>query len=142
MIRNLTKNSILCSNPVFARGFSMRTRGMIGRQFRDFDGMVFENCPAIHTCFMSMPIDAVFMDRENKVLMVKQTLRPWKLYVRCKGASVVIELPCGSIEQSFTESGDYLDLAAELTAEYSSRLTNRVFVGDKMETIASFGEEK
>ena len=40
--------------------------------------MLLRPAPAIHTCFMRFPIDAVFLDREHQVVGVAPELRPWR----------------------------------------------------------------
>lgn len=44
--------------------------------------------------FMRFPIDAVFLDREHRVLRVVEHLAPWRV-AGCRGAKAVIELPAG-----------------------------------------------
>jgi uncharacterized protein len=44
--------------------------------------------------FMRFPIDAVFLDREHRVLRVVEHLAPWRV-AGCRRAKAVIELPAG-----------------------------------------------
>ena len=117
MIINLTKKNILAENPWTALSFSVRARGMIGRTFDSFDAMIFPRCPAVHTFFMSQPIDILFADKENKVLKTVSSVPPWKCCIRCPGAVQTVEFPAGSLEAAGTEQGDILDLNGELDAE-------------------------
>ena len=115
MICNLSKRHVLARRPVAALGFLLRARGMIGRDFRDFDAMVFHRCGAIHTLGMRMPIDVLFVDPENRICALRRELVPWVPFVRASRAVAVIELPVGTIARTNTETGDILDLNAELT---------------------------
>jgi uncharacterized membrane protein (UPF0127 family) len=115
MICNLSKRNIIARRPITALGFAARARGMIGRTFGDFDAMVFHRCGSIHTFGMSMPIDVLFVDSENRICALRQGLVPWVPFVRAGRATAVIELPTGTIARTNTESGDILDLNAELT---------------------------
>jgi uncharacterized membrane protein (UPF0127 family) len=117
MIINLTKNKIIARKPLPAVTFAARGRGMIGRTFSDFDAMVFNKCNCIHTMLMSMDIDVLFVDKDNRVCEVRRKLKPWNPLVRCAQASAVIELPAGAIDKTNTELGDILDLNAELSQE-------------------------
>lgn len=90
---------------------------MIFKNFTDFDAMVFNNCSSIHTMLMQIKIDVLFVDIENKVCDFRKELVPWKPIVRSRNAVAVIELPAGTIARTNTETGDCLDLNAELTAE-------------------------
>ena len=59
--------------------FAKRTRGLIGRPPPGpGEGMLILKCNAIHTFFMRYPIDATFLDRENRVVKVVRGIRPWR----------------------------------------------------------------
>jgi hypothetical protein len=49
----------------------------------------------IHTCFMSFPIDAVFLDAGLKVVRVCPALKPWRFSPWVAGAKSVLELAAG-----------------------------------------------
>lgn len=110
MIRNLTKNSILAKDEVWAVRCFSRIRGLIGHDFSRFDGMVFPDCNGIHTFFMGMKIDVVFTDKSGIVLGVYPEVRRWKCCLLQPGARVTIELPAGTIKRTETEKGDHLRL--------------------------------
>ena len=62
--------------------FAKRTRGLIGRPPPGpGEGMLIPGCNAIHTFFMKYPIDATFLDRENRVVKVVRGIRPWRPFV-------------------------------------------------------------
>ena len=65
-----------------AHTFAERARGLIARpRPADGEGMLIEKCNAIHTFFMRYPIDATFLDRENRVVKVVRGIRPWRPFV-------------------------------------------------------------
>lgn len=115
MIRNLTRKTVLSYRTFQAVSFSDRLRGMIGRPFEQIgiDAMVFPSCSSIHTCFMTFPIDVIFLGMENTVLKTCPDCRPWRFAVWCRGALSVIELPSGALAHTGTMPGDRLDLNAE-----------------------------
>ena len=117
MITNLTKKIHIARKPVYPSDFISRSRGMIFRDFTDFDAMVFNNCSGIHTMLMQIKIDVLFIDIENRVCDFRKKLVPWKPMVRSAQAVAVIELPSGTIEETNTEIGDIIDLNAELSSE-------------------------
>jgi uncharacterized membrane protein (UPF0127 family) len=43
--------------------------------------MLILKCNAIHTFFMSFPIDATFLDKNNNIVKVVRNIRPWRLLV-------------------------------------------------------------
>ena len=65
-----------------ARTFAERAKGLIGvKSLPAGTGLLIPGCNAIHTFFMSMTIDATFLDRENRVVKVVRGIRPWRLLV-------------------------------------------------------------
>ena len=65
-----------------ARTFAERAKGLIGvKSLPAGTGLLIPGCNAIHTFFMSMMIDATFLDRENRVVKVVRGIRPWRLLV-------------------------------------------------------------
>ena len=119
MIRNLTKRTVVSCRTFQAVSFGDRLRGLIGRPFErfGFDAMVFSSCSSIHTCFMTFPIDVIFLGPGNTVLKTCPGCRPWRPAIWCAGASAVIELPAGTLSHTGTEAGDRLDLNAEVVSD-------------------------
>jgi uncharacterized membrane protein (UPF0127 family) len=81
--------------------------------FGDGQAMVIDPCTSIHMFFMRIPLDVLYVDREDRVVRVQEHIRPWRvgpLYTR--GARYVIELPSGAIAASGTQVGDHLVLDA------------------------------
>lgn len=115
MIRNLTRQTVLSYRTFQAVSYCDRLRGMIGRPFDQagIDAMVFPSCSSIHTCFMTFPIDVVFLGTDNTVLETYPELRPWRFAVWCRKAQSVIEFPAGALAHTGTMPGDRLDLNAE-----------------------------
>jgi uncharacterized protein len=84
---------------------------LIGRRtIGDGDAMLFENCSCIHTFFMRVPIDVVFLDERNVVVRVVKSARPWRPLIGCSGARNVVELAAGSAERYGITEGETLDL--------------------------------
>jgi uncharacterized membrane protein (UPF0127 family) len=57
---------------------------------------------------MRFPIDAVFVDRDHRVVRVAESLAPWRLAIAAKGARDVLELPAGTAARTGTQAGDDL----------------------------------
>ena len=65
-----------------ARSLPERLRGLIGTKYLPpGEGMLILRCNAIHTFFMSFPIDATFLDRNDRVVKVVRNIRPWDPFV-------------------------------------------------------------
>lgn len=80
-----------------ARSFAARARGLIGRpKLPPGEGLLILKCNAIHTLFMAYPIDAVFLDRHDRVVKRVGNIRPWRLFVWGGWRAVkVLETPSG-----------------------------------------------
>lgn len=65
-----------------ARTFAQRAKGLIGaKDLPPGEGMLILACNAIHTFFMRFPIDATFLDKDDRVVKVVRNIRPWRLFV-------------------------------------------------------------
>ncbi len=85
-----------------------RMRGLLGRSgLEPGEGILLRPASSIHTAFMRFPIDALFLDREDRVIRVVRDLRPWRA-AGCRGARAVLELPSGESERRGVRPGDRL----------------------------------
>ena len=65
-----------------ARTFLERAKGLIGRRgLEPGCGLLIPRCNCIHTLFMRFPIDAVFLDRRDRVVRTIRGVRPWRAFV-------------------------------------------------------------
>ncbi len=105
----MASGTTLTVNP--AQTLLQRTVGLIGRtHVGDDEGMLFERCASIHTFFMRMPIDVVFLDADRRVIRAVPNVAPWRPIVGCKAARAVLELAAGSIRRRGICLGDVLRL--------------------------------
>ncbi len=75
-------------------------------------GMWISPCNGIHMMFMKFAIDAVFLDREERVKKVYPKLPAWWGVVWVEwGAHSVLELPPGSTANIGLEPGDQISIA-------------------------------
>lgn len=88
--------SLLCERCAIASNPLTRFRGLMGRRsLAPGAGMLFTHTGSIHMFFMRFPIDAVFCDRDLRVLQVARDLQPWRTAAK-RGAKSVIELRAGA----------------------------------------------
>ncbi|HVS48820.1 MAG TPA: DUF192 domain-containing protein [Candidatus Dormibacteraeota bacterium] len=80
---------------------------MFRRTLEPGHGMWLAPCNGIHMMFMNFAIDAVFLDRKERVKKVYSKLPPWWGVVWWEwGAHSVLELPPGSTTDIGLRQGD------------------------------------
>ena len=85
-----------------------RRKGLLGISHLDENaGLWIVPCEAVHTFWMRIPIDVVFLDRQGYVKKVRANLRSWRLAMDLRAHSV-LELAAGVLEKSGTQVGDHL----------------------------------
>jgi uncharacterized membrane protein (UPF0127 family) len=87
--------TVVCERCLLAETPLARVRGLLGRDaLPPGEGILLRPAGSIHTAFMRFAIDAVFLDRADRVVKVASALRPWRT-AACRGARAVLELPAG-----------------------------------------------
>jgi len=85
--------------------------GLLGtRELAAGHGLWIERSPSIHMFFMRFPIDAVFVDRDGRVVRIVDHLRPWRIVAWARGARDCLELPAGAARAAGITVGDELRL--------------------------------
>lgn len=108
-ICNSGRGTTLASNCRIAKTFLTRFKGLMGmKDLERGSGLIIAPCNSIHMFFMKFPIDAVFLDKNNKVVYMVDNLKPWRVSKIVSGARSVLELPIGTIKSSGTQTGDQL----------------------------------
>lgn len=89
--------------------FFTRLRGLLGRRPEEFstgEGLWIFPSKGVHALGMRFAIDAVYLDRNYRVVHCECGLRPGRLGAVCKRAAGVLELPAGTVVSSQTQVGD------------------------------------
>ncbi len=89
---------------MFGRGLGL----MFRRRLDAGCGMWINPCSSIHMMFMRFPIDAVFLDRAERVRKVYRRLPAWYGIGWSVGARSVLELPPGSTSGIDLRKGDQI----------------------------------
>ena len=72
--------SPVCERCLLAETPLTRMKGLLGRRELPKDeGIFIRPASSIHMFFMRFPIDAVFLDRADRVVKVAANLRPWRI---------------------------------------------------------------
>lgn len=113
-VTNLTRNTLLADRAARAETFMSRFKGLMGvTELPLGDGLHIEPCTSIHTFFMRIPIDALFLDKELKVVDICHAMPAWRMSRVYFGARSVLELPAGTAAASGTEPGDVLSFVSQ-----------------------------
>jgi uncharacterized membrane protein (UPF0127 family) len=100
--------SIVCERCVLADTALTRMRGLLGRRaLPSGEGILLKPASAVHMAFMRFPIDAVFLDRELRVVKIADDLRPWRA-ASSRGAKAVLEIAAGEASRRGVSVGDRL----------------------------------
>lgn len=93
------KKALVADHVFFAKGFFTRLLGLMGQKhLPPKHCLVFYPCNGVHSFFMRFPIDVVYLDRNLKVVRVKQNFSPWRVDWPCLKARYVLELPAGTFK--------------------------------------------
>ena len=120
-VTNLTRKTILGEKIHRADPFAARFKGLLGkRSLASGEGLIISPCNSVHTFFMAIPIDVIFLDAENRVLHIDGSLAPWRMSRLHLSATSVIELPAQMARATATDLND------QLRIEPSTLLANEI----------------
>lgn len=113
--------AVVCKRCVLADTSWSRMKGLLGRRGLDAgEGLLIRPTGSIHMFFMRFAIDAVFLDRELRVLKIVPDLKPWRVAAK-RGAKQVLELGAGEAARRGLEAGQQLELRQEEGGEAAER---------------------
>jgi uncharacterized membrane protein (UPF0127 family) len=106
---NATKSTTLACDGRLATGFFARLRGLLfTNELKKGDGLFLSPCNSIHMLGMLYAIDAVFVDKNNKVVALVKGIKPWRISAMYLNAESCLELPPGTIDDTGTAVGDQI----------------------------------
>ena len=96
LIVNLTRGNVVCERGLIADRVAHPIWSPIGRESMSAaEGLVMSR-GAIHTAFMRVPIDAVFLDANMRIIKFAQRLGPWRTAAAWRARSVLVLAAGGS----------------------------------------------
>lgn len=93
-----------------ATSFVERFLGLMGR--KEVAPLFFPQCNSIHTFFMRVPIDVVYLDADYRVVDVSAAMKPWRIGKPRWNAKHVLELAAGRAAALGIAVGDRLEVGA------------------------------
>lgn len=111
VLRNCTTGEILARRVARAANPWSRLIGFLRRvEIEPDEGLWFDQCSAVHTIGMRVPIDVVFLDRENTIVRVIARAPRHRIFAGGAVVASVLELGAGVAENHDLLAGDRLSL--------------------------------
>ena len=108
-VRNADRDTVLATRGRLASSYIDRLFGLMGRKrVEDGGGILLTHSASIHSFFMRFRFDAIFLDRDGRVVKIVPTMRQWWIAFGGRGAKDVLELPAGAAASTNTQPGDLL----------------------------------
>jgi len=108
-VYNKSKETFLSFRVKVADSFLGRLIGLLGKRSLKPDGGVWiVPANSIHTVGMLFAFDLVMIDKDCRVVNVKEMVRPFRIVLPKLRAESALELPAHSIYRSRTDIGDQL----------------------------------
>ena len=110
-VYNKTKETFLAFRVEVCDSVWGRLRGLLGKKSLQPDsGVWIVPANAVHTVGMLFSFDLVLIDKNFKVVGLRELVRPFRITLPERGAESVLELPAHSIFRSRTQIGDQLQI--------------------------------
>jgi uncharacterized membrane protein (UPF0127 family) len=136
-VYNKTKETFLAFRVEVADSFAGRLIGLLGkRSLKPDSGVWIVPANAIHTVGMLFSFDVVMIDKNFRVVSVKELVKPFRIILPKLRAESVIELPAHTIFRSRTEVGDELIIDRFEAKTASMHQALKTVAPDGSETVA------
>jgi uncharacterized membrane protein (UPF0127 family) len=108
---NATRGVALTERARIAENPWTRLVGLLrDRQLAAGDGLWIVPCNSIHSFAMKFIFDAIFLDKEQRVVYLRAEMAPWRATPIIFGSHSVLEVPAGAIAGSGTRLGDQFEM--------------------------------
>jgi len=108
---NVTREVRLTECGRVADNFYTRLVGLLRDKTLEYgDGLWIKPCNSIHSIGMHFTFDAIFLDKNLRVVHLVREMKPWRISKLVFSAHSVLELPAGLISQTATELGDQFEM--------------------------------
>ena len=112
---NVTREVRLTECGRIADSFLTRLVGLLRDKTLEYgDGLWIKPCNSIHSIGMRFVFDAIFLDKNLRVVHLVHEMKPWRISKMVFSAHSVLELPAGLISQTATELGDQFEMRMEI----------------------------
>ncbi|NLM74148.1 MAG: hypothetical protein GX184_09000 [Clostridiaceae bacterium] len=92
-----------------ANTFIKRFFGLMGKKEGNY-GILLESCKRMHTFFMRYPLDLVYLDKDNCVVLTKRIIMPFRIAPHVNNAARILAFPSSLNAMAFLKQGDKITL--------------------------------
>ena len=111
---NVTRGIVLADHGRVADTAWSRVVGLLrDKGLAEGDGLWIVPCNSIHSFAMKFVFDAIFLDRDLKIVHLMREMKPWRISAIKFDSHSVLELPAGLIAGTGTQIGDQLQMRRE-----------------------------
>lgn len=82
---------------------------MFKNEMQGYDGLLLEPCKSIHNFFVRFSIDVLFLDKNNKIVAIIHSFKPWRITKFYFKAQKVLELKSGTLFKEI-KVGDQIEV--------------------------------
>lgn len=101
---------VLVGNLTVADSIFSRMKGLLGKDvLSEGEGLWIKPCKGVHTFGMKFAIDVIILNREQRVIAIKNELKPHRMTTIYSGASTVLELPAATARNAKLSIGDVIN---------------------------------
>ncbi len=113
MIVNKSKKKVLAKNKMYCRNWISKSWGLMFSKKLVDKGYIFsmarEKKVDLHMFFVFHAIDVLWLDKNKRVVQIKENFKPFRMVLSKKPSMYIIELPVGAVEESGTSIGDVIE---------------------------------
>lgn len=107
-ILNQTRHTTLADETIIPTSLRDQSLGLL--KYKTPTAMLLKTHFGIHTFFMRYPIDVLILDETNKVVAMKENLKPNQIFLWNPKYETVLELPPGIIKKTNTQLRDRINI--------------------------------
>jgi hypothetical protein len=111
---NKNTGKVLADNIISANNPLKRLKGLLGKKYlKNKQALHIIPCNSIHSCFMRFRFDAIFINKKNQIVYIIEKMPSWRISKICFSAYSVIEFPEGTVGETGTKIGDFVEFIQE-----------------------------
>lgn len=91
-VLNKATGEVILGNVNIADNFIYRFKGLMGRKGLDHgEALLIKPCSSVHSFHMKFLFDVAFVDKNNRVIHIIHSMKPWLLSPVVRNSKYVIE---------------------------------------------------